>query len=147
MIVNSYELGVRGSVDRFRGSLVGFVSTSEDGVTFDPATNSISQQKEIIWGAEFTGEVDVTEKLRLGTFLAYREGRIPRGVSLPTNPPMICWDRETVEVWIQHGCPRDPWHAAHEKIVLQRLLDCVRQQLSSHPPTLVERTISSSPAK
>jgi iron complex outermembrane receptor protein len=74
-IVNSYELGVRGSHGRLRGSLVGFVSTSEEGVTFDPATNSISQQKEEIWGAELTVEMDVTDKLRLGTFLAYREGR------------------------------------------------------------------------
>lgn len=74
-IVNSYELGVRGTVERFSGSLVGFVSTSEEGVTFDPQTNSISQQKEIVWGAEFAGEYAVTDQLRLGTFLAYREGR------------------------------------------------------------------------
>lgn len=75
MIVNSWELGVRGSYDRFRGSLVGFLSTSDEGVTFDPATNSISQQREEIWGAEFAGEFDVTDQFKLGTFLAYREGR------------------------------------------------------------------------
>jgi len=74
-IVNSWELGLRGSHDNIRGSLVGFVSTSDEGVTFDPATNSLSQQKEIIWGTEFSAEMDVSEKLRLGTFLAYREGR------------------------------------------------------------------------
>jgi iron complex outermembrane recepter protein len=74
-IVNSYELGVRGSYDQFKGSLVGFVSTSEEGVTFDPATNSLSQQKEIVWGAEFQGEWAMTEAFSLGTFLAYREGR------------------------------------------------------------------------
>lgn len=74
-IVNNYELGIRGSDDRFKGSLTGFVSTSEQGVTFDPLTNKISQQKEMIYGVEFIGEMAVTSQLSFGTVLGYREGR------------------------------------------------------------------------
>jgi iron complex outermembrane receptor protein len=74
-IVNNYELGIRGSLDRFRGSLAGFISTSQKGVTFDAATNTISQQKEFIYGAEFIGEYMATDQLTLGTMFGYREGR------------------------------------------------------------------------
>ena len=74
-VVNNYELGIRGSDGRFKGSLTGFVSTSEKGVTFDPLTNKISQQKEQIYGVEFIGELAVTSQLSFGTVLGYREGR------------------------------------------------------------------------
>jgi iron complex outermembrane receptor protein len=74
-IVNSYELGLRWSGPTFRGNVVGFVSTSDMGVTFDPARNAISQQKEKITGVEGTGEVTISPNLNVGTVLAYREGR------------------------------------------------------------------------
>lgn len=74
-IVNSYELGLRWSGPVFRGNIVGFISTSDNGVSFDPATNTISQQKEKIIGAEGTGEVTINPNLNIGTVLAYREGR------------------------------------------------------------------------
>jgi iron complex outermembrane receptor protein len=74
-IVNNYELGVRGSVGNFKGSLSAYVSTSEDGVTFDPVTNTLSQQKERIWGAEFIGDYAFTEQFSMGTMLSFREGR------------------------------------------------------------------------
>ncbi|PRH85905.1 TonB-dependent receptor [Labrys okinawensis] len=74
-VVNNYELGIRGSHDRFKGSLTGFISTSSKGVTFDPITNTISQQKEFIYGGEFTGEYAATDQLTIGTVLGYREGR------------------------------------------------------------------------
>ena len=56
-IVNNYELGIRGSHGIFKGSLTGFISTSSKGVTFDQASNTISQQRERIWGVEATGDV------------------------------------------------------------------------------------------
>lgn len=74
-IVNNYELGVRGSYGNFKGSLSGYISTSEDGVTFDPVTNTLSQQKERIWGVEFIGDYAFTEQLSMGTVLSFREGR------------------------------------------------------------------------
>lgn len=70
---------------------------------------------------------------------AYREGRLPRGVSLPCDPPMLCWDRRLIEEWIAAGSPRDEVHAAHEHVVLSRLLDTVRDTLSAFPPTASER--------
>ncbi len=74
-VVNSYDFGIRGRSGIFSGSLGGFVSTSDDGTTFDPLTNRLSQQKEMIYGAEFVGNAQVTEQLNLGTVLGYREGR------------------------------------------------------------------------
>lgn len=74
-IVNSYEIGARYDNDRVHAAVAGFVSTSEEGTTFDPATNEITQQEEIIWGAELNIAADVTEDLMLGTVLAYQEGK------------------------------------------------------------------------
>lgn len=74
-IVNSYELGVRGSYGAFKGSLSGYVSTSEDGVTFDAVTNTLSQQKERIWGVEFVGDYAFSEQFSMGTVASFREGR------------------------------------------------------------------------
>jgi len=78
-LVNNYEVGIRGNLSpSFRGSLGGFVSTSDKGVTFDAATNALSQQKEIIYGVEATAEYDVTQALSLGAVLSWREGRYDR---------------------------------------------------------------------
>jgi iron complex outermembrane receptor protein len=74
-IVNNYELGVRGSYGAFKGSLSGYISTSEEGVTFDPVTNTLSQQKERIWGVEATGDYAFTDQFTMGTVVSYREGR------------------------------------------------------------------------
>lgn len=74
-IVNNYEIGVRGSIGAFKGSLAGFYSTSNEGVNFIASTNAIGQSKEIIYGAEFTGEYAFTPNFALGTNLALREGR------------------------------------------------------------------------
>ena len=74
-IVNNYELGIRGGIGNFKGSLAGFYSTSDDGVNFVASTNSIGQSKEIIYGVEFAGEYAFSPSLALGTNLALREGR------------------------------------------------------------------------
>lgn len=74
-IVNNYELGIRGSVGKFRGSLTGYVSTSEEGTNFVVTTNTVSQQKEIIYGVEATAELAVTDRLTLGANGTFREGQ------------------------------------------------------------------------
>ncbi|MDO9712514.1 TonB-dependent receptor [Paracraurococcus lichenis] len=74
-IVNSYELGLRRRGADANAGIVGFISTSDQGVTFDPLTNRISQQKEMIWGAELNGDVKLTQRFTLAGLLAYREGR------------------------------------------------------------------------
>ena len=75
-IVESQEIGIRWGGDVFRGNIVGFISRSDKGVNFDPATNTIAQQKEKISGVEGTGEVTINPNLTVGTVLAYREGRV-----------------------------------------------------------------------
>ncbi|WP_426954217.1 TonB-dependent receptor [Muricoccus radiodurans] len=90
-IVDSYELGIRHRGARFTAGLVGFISTSDQGVTFDPATNLISQQAEIIYGAELNGSYAVTPRFTLAGLVAYREGKYDsdsngsRESSLPNN--------------------------------------------------------------
>lgn len=74
-LVNNYELGLRGDWGRYRATLSGYVSTSDRGVNFDTLANRMVQQKERVYGVEFTGEVEVTEALRLGTVLSWREGK------------------------------------------------------------------------
>ena len=75
-IVESQEIGIRWGGDVFRGNIVGYVSRSDKGVNFDPATNTIAQQKERIVGVEGTGEVTVNRYLTVGAVLAYREGKV-----------------------------------------------------------------------
>nr|WP_245215866.1 TonB-dependent receptor [Pararoseomonas baculiformis] len=74
-VVNNYELGLRHRGERYTAGLAGFVSTSEQGVTFEPATNTISQQPEVIYGIEANGSYEVTPQLVLAGLIAWREGR------------------------------------------------------------------------
>ncbi|MDD7912003.1 TonB-dependent receptor [Pseudovibrio exalbescens] len=73
-IVNNYEIGLRGDWGRFRGMASGYISTSENGTVFDPVANQVSQQEEMIWGAEVTAEVDVSDTLTVGGVFAYTDG-------------------------------------------------------------------------
>ena len=90
-IVDNYEIGLRGRGEDYRFSFAAFLSKSDDGTTFDAATNRVSQQKEEIIGFEATGEVDLTEVFALGGTAAYREGRYDSDkdgrldTDLPTN--------------------------------------------------------------
>ncbi|MBU8539843.1 TonB-dependent receptor [Falsiroseomonas tokyonensis] len=74
-LVDSYEFGIRHRSPGFNAGLVGFASTSDEGVTFDPGTNRISQQKELIYGVEAHADYALTENFRLGGMLTWREGR------------------------------------------------------------------------
>lgn len=74
-IVNNYELGIRGQHGAFKANLVGFISKSKNGVSFDPTTNQITQQRETIYGTEFTGTWAATQSLTLGMTARYQEGR------------------------------------------------------------------------
>lgn len=100
-IVDNYELGLRGSIgSAFRGSLAGFVSTSDEGVTFSPSTNQLSQQKEIIYGIEATAEYDVTKQLTLGAIFTWREGKYDRNLD------------GKVDTWLPNNRIATPYRAA-----------------------------------
>ncbi|MEM6906267.1 MAG: TonB-dependent receptor, partial [Pseudomonadota bacterium] len=74
-IVNSYEAGLRFANERYSFEASGFVSTSDDGTTFEPGTNRVSQQKEIVYGGEVIVTARPIDPLQLGAVLAYTEGR------------------------------------------------------------------------
>lgn len=92
-LVNTYEAGLRGDWGRFRGTASAYISTSDKGTSFDATTNSVSQQKEKIWGFDLTAEADATDRLKIGTAFAYVEGKydangdgkIDAGEYLPNN--------------------------------------------------------------
>lgn len=74
-IVHTVEGGLRGDWGRVRGTVSAFYSYSENGVNYDVDTNRVKQQKERIWGAELSGQVDATEKLTIGAALGYTDGQ------------------------------------------------------------------------
>lgn len=92
-LVNTYEAGLRGDWGRFRGTASAYISTSENGVSYDVTTNRVSQQKELIWGVEASASADVLDNLTLGTVFSYVEGKydadgdgkIEAGEYLPNN--------------------------------------------------------------
>ncbi|MFN4167237.1 MAG: TonB-dependent receptor [Pannonibacter phragmitetus] len=92
-LVNTYEAGLRGDWGRVRGTASAYISTSDKGTAFDPLTNSVSQQKEKIWGFDLTAEADATDRLTIGTVFSYVEGkydangngRIDAGEYMPNN--------------------------------------------------------------
>lgn len=92
-LVNTYEAGLRGDWGGVRGGVSAYLSTSNDGVSYDVAANRVSQQKERIWGVELNAEYDVTTRFTLGGVLGYvegrydanRDGKIGSGEYLPNN--------------------------------------------------------------
>ncbi len=91
--MNTYEGGLRGDWGRVRGTASAYISTSDKGTTFDPRNNTVSQQKEKIWGFDLTAEADATDRLTFGTVFSYVEGkydangdgRIGAGEYMPNN--------------------------------------------------------------
>lgn len=92
-LVNTYEAGLRGDWGRFRGTASAYISTSDNGTSYNVTTNQVSQQKEEIWGFDLTAEADATDRLKIGTVLSYVEGKydadsdgkIESGEYLPNN--------------------------------------------------------------
>ncbi|QBF33465.1 TonB-dependent receptor [Thalassococcus sp. S3] len=75
-IVDTWELGLRYNTDRLSIDSSVYLSTSDEGVVFDSATNEITQQEERIWGAEFSLDYDIRDDWSAGAELAYIEGRL-----------------------------------------------------------------------
>ncbi|WP_244598146.1 TonB-dependent receptor [Pseudohoeflea suaedae] len=74
-LVNTFEIGTRADWGRLRASASAFLSLSDNGLTFDAGTNTVTQQKERIWGGELTVAFDVSDAFTLGGILGYVEGR------------------------------------------------------------------------
>ncbi|MEM8818196.1 MAG: TonB-dependent receptor [Pseudomonadota bacterium] len=72
---NNFELGIRYADSRFEGSVVGFLSRSDNGTTFTEGTIRIAKQPERIFGVEFAGRAQILENLSLGGTVTFLEGR------------------------------------------------------------------------
>lgn len=72
--VTTYEIGLRGGAGGFDGTLSTWLSTSDEGLTFNAATNTITQSKERIWGVEATGKYEFSRAFALGAVLGWQEG-------------------------------------------------------------------------
>lgn len=73
--VDNYEVGVRGTYDRWDGSVTAFYSTSDNGTSFNQDLE-IAKQPERIQGIELAANVDATDKLRLGGTFTVMQGAI-----------------------------------------------------------------------
>ncbi|MBU3030404.1 TonB-dependent receptor [Paracoccus marinaquae] len=73
-IVNTAETGLRYYGDRLQAAASIFLSTSDEGTVFDSATNTVTQQKERVWGGEAELSYAATDALQLGALLGWQEG-------------------------------------------------------------------------
>jgi len=73
--VKTYELAARYDGTDFRTTGAVYMSTNERGDNFDSSTNTLSQEKERIIGAELTGEYDISDDTYIGALASYVEGR------------------------------------------------------------------------
>lgn len=69
---------------------------------------------------------------------AYKSGYIPPGVWLPTNKPLVVWERAFIDQWIKAGSPPMENVVAHERRVYAALLQTVEDNLPARPATLTE---------
>ena len=78
VIVQNYELGVNSSFNIFRGSISGFISTSDLGSSYqvDSSGNfGIVRSPEIVYGVEVSANARPTSKLGIGATYSLTEGR------------------------------------------------------------------------
>ena len=78
VIVQNYELGFNSSFDVFRGSLAGFVSTSELGTSYQENANGdliVARAPEMVYGFEVSAHARPTHRLGLGVSYNFTEGR------------------------------------------------------------------------
>ncbi len=73
-VVRSLETGIRYNKFGVRGELSAYVSNSDYGTTYDLGSNSLSQQKERIWGVELSGLYPVNDWLAVGGVASFIRG-------------------------------------------------------------------------
>ncbi|MES0871336.1 TonB-dependent receptor [Pseudovibrio sp. SCP19] len=73
-IVNNYEVGGRFNNGKVSVATSVFLSTTDKGLTFNPAASALRQRKERIWGAELNTTAEINSYWSLGMILSYKEG-------------------------------------------------------------------------
>lgn len=72
-------------------------------------------------------------------FTAVAGGLVPRPIVLPVEPPMPVWNARIIQAWLEAGAPVDENYITHQRVVLDRLFDTIRDSLSENPPSIDER--------
>jgi iron complex outermembrane receptor protein len=78
VIVQNYEIGINSSFNIFRGSVSGFISTSDLGASYQEDTDGnfgIVRSPEIVYGFEVSANARPTSKLGVGATYSLTEGR------------------------------------------------------------------------
>ena len=78
VIVQNYELGINSSFEIFRGSISGFISTSDLGSSYQVDNDGnfgIVRSPEIVYGFEINANARPTSKLGIGATYSLTEGR------------------------------------------------------------------------
>ncbi len=73
---DNYEIGLRGTYKRWDGSLAGFLSKSDNGVTYDRTNLRILTRPERIYGVEGALNVRPNDRLTLGGTVTWMKGKI-----------------------------------------------------------------------
>ncbi|MBK1699028.1 TonB-dependent receptor domain-containing protein [Rhodovibrio salinarum] len=74
--VDNYEIGLRGNYGRWDGSITGFYSQSDKGTTYSYTDLSIAKEPERIYGLELSGNLQVTQQVRVGSTFTWMEGEV-----------------------------------------------------------------------
>ncbi|MFT4149146.1 MAG: TonB-dependent receptor [Paracoccaceae bacterium] len=74
-VVNTWEIGLRHDNGSWNGQISAYYSTSDEGVSFDPVTNRVSQQREEIWGIDAQGAYSLSAATVIDGQIGWREGR------------------------------------------------------------------------
>jgi hypothetical protein len=77
-VIDSYEIGVRSDFGKVQTSLVGYVSESELGSSFNAATLELVRAPEEVWGLEFSLDAQPSDKWRWGSSVAWIDGETPQ---------------------------------------------------------------------
>lgn len=89
----NYEAGLRATYDRWDGSLVGFLNTSDNGTTFTGPNMAIQKSPERVWGVEVAANVRVTDALGVGGTATWIQGEMD-----PDNDGTFEYDLPTERV-------------------------------------------------
>lgn len=65
-------------------------------------------------------------------------GLVPRPIVLPTCPAQPVWNAKVIQQWLEAGAPPDEAYVRHQRIVLDRLLESIRDSLSANPPIKIK---------
>lgn len=106
---DNYEAGLRGAFDYWSAEVVGFFSSSDNGVSFDEDLNILTRPEEI-WGFEASLNVQPTDQLDFGATLSLIDGEvdIDNDGAFDEDLPTVRIPPEKVTAYVNYA-PLDWW--------------------------------------